>query len=78
MGAGLPLDEAVLITLATEFFETGKQTARLAHQIRQGAKLADLPVETAEIFSAINLKTAEAIGLDIPDEVLLQADIIVR
>jgi putative ABC transport system substrate-binding protein len=78
MGAGLPLDEAVLITLATDLFAMGKQAARLADQIRQGAKPADLPVETAEIFLTINLKTAEAIGLNIPDEVLLQADTIIR
>jgi hypothetical protein len=32
----------------------------------------------AEFYLAINLRTAEAIGLDISDEVLRQADIIVR
>jgi hypothetical protein len=37
-----------------------------------------LPVETAEFYLAINLKQAKAIGLDISDEILLQADIIVR
>ena len=68
----------MLLTLAGDLFETGKQTARLAHQIFQGAEPADLPVETAEFFFAINLKTAEAIGFDIPDEVLLQADTIIR
>jgi putative ABC transport system substrate-binding protein len=57
---------------------SGKQAARLAAQILRGVKPADLPVETAEFYLAINLKTAEAIGLDISDEVLLQADIIVR
>jgi putative ABC transport system substrate-binding protein len=55
-----------------------QEAARLADQILQGIKPADLPVETAEFFSAVNLKTAEAIGLEIPDEVLLQADIIIR
>jgi putative ABC transport system substrate-binding protein len=78
MGASLPLDEAVLFTLAGDLFDTGRQTARLANQIRQGARPADLPVETAEFSLTINLKTAEAIGLDIPDEVLLQADTIIR
>jgi putative ABC transport system substrate-binding protein len=78
MGAGLPLDEAVLLTLASDLFEAGKQAARLAHQIAQGVKPADLPVETAEFSMTINLKTAEAIGLDIPDMVLQQADTIIR
>ena len=78
MGASLPLDEAILFTLAVDLFDVGKQTARLAHQIRQGEKPADLPVETSEFFLIINLKTADAIGLDIPDDILLQADTIIR
>jgi putative tryptophan/tyrosine transport system substrate-binding protein len=55
-----------------------KQAARLASQILQGAKPADLPVETAEFFSAINLKAAQAIDLYIPDATLRQANIIIR
>ncbi|HNT77856.1 MAG TPA: ABC transporter substrate-binding protein [Anaerolineae bacterium] len=55
-----------------------QEAARLADQILQGIKPADLPVETAEFFTAINLNTAKAIGLDISDEILLQADIIIR
>ena len=55
-----------------------QQAARLADQILRGTKPSDLPIEMAEFFLAINLKTAEAIGLDIPDEVLLEADIIIR
>ena len=56
----------------------GKQAARLADQIFKGARAADLPVEMADFFLAINLKTAKTIGLTIPDEILRQADIIVR
>lgn len=78
MGAPIVLDEAVLLTYAADFFEVGRQAARLAHQIHQGVKPADLPVETAEFFLTINPKTAEAIGLDIPDDILEQADTIVR
>jgi putative ABC transport system substrate-binding protein len=68
----------VLISYAMQQISAGKQAARLADQILRGTKPADLPVETAEFYLAINLKTAEAIGLDISDEILLQADIIVR
>ena len=70
--------DGVLTAYAFEQINSGKQAARLADQIFQGVKPADLPVETAEFHLTINLKTAEAIGLDIPDEILLQADIIVR
>jgi putative tryptophan/tyrosine transport system substrate-binding protein len=78
MGARLPLDEAVLITYVSDLFAVGMQTARLAHQIHQGVTPADLPVETSDVFLTINLKTAEKIGLQIPDEILLQADHIIR
>jgi len=57
---------------------SGKQAARLADQIFNGVKPADLPVEMAEFYLAINLKTAKSIGLTIPDEILRQADIIIR
>ena len=55
-----------------------QQAARLASQILQGTSPADLPVETTQLFAAINLKTAQAIGLDIPDDILRQANIIIR
>jgi putative ABC transport system substrate-binding protein len=56
----------------------GKQAARLTDRLLKGAKPADLPVETAEYFLAINVKTAQAINLNITDEVLRQATTIVR
>lgn len=55
-----------------------QQAARLASQILRGIKPADLPVETTQLFSAINLKIAQAIGLEIPDDILRQANIIIR
>ena len=68
----------VLTSYGIEQSSSGKQAARLADQILQGARPADLPVEMADFYLAINLKTAKAIGLDVPYEILQQADIIVR
>jgi putative ABC transport system substrate-binding protein len=59
-------------------FEIGRQAARLADRIFQGVPPAELPVETARSYLAINLKTARALGIDIPSEVLRSADILVR
>ncbi|MFH1153051.1 MAG: ABC transporter substrate-binding protein [Pseudomonadota bacterium] len=56
----------------------GRQAARLVDQIFKGTRPMDLPVETAEFYLAINLKIAKSIGLDISEEILRQADIIVR
>jgi putative ABC transport system substrate-binding protein len=67
-----------LVSYATDYFSMGKQAARLADQVLGGADPADLPVETSEYFLTINLKTAQAIGLDVPDEILEQADTIIR
>jgi putative ABC transport system substrate-binding protein len=68
----------VLTSYGVEQSSAGKQAARLADQILQGVKPSDLPVEMADFYLAINLKTAKAIGLDVPYEILQQADIIVR
>jgi len=70
--------EDMLFTYGTNLVGPGQQAARLVDQILQGKKPADLLVETAEFFLRINLKTATAIGLDIPDELLRQADTVMR
>jgi putative ABC transport system substrate-binding protein len=68
----------VLTSFGMDQYLTGKQAARLADQIFKGTRPADLPVEMAEFYLAINLKTAKTISLTIPDEILRQADIIIR
>jgi putative ABC transport system substrate-binding protein len=68
----------VLTSFGFDLHLAGKQAARLADQIFRGASPADLPVEMAELYLAVNLKTAGAIGLTIPEKILRQAHIIVR
>ena len=70
--------EGLLMSYGFEQRASGKQAARLATQILQGTSPADLPVETSEFSLIINLQTAEALGFEIPNEILLQADIIIR
>jgi len=80
VGANNPayLKAGVVVIYAADFFAIGQQAARLADQIVKGTKPADLPVEAAERFLHINIQTATAIGLDIPDEYLRQADMVMR
>jgi putative tryptophan/tyrosine transport system substrate-binding protein len=76
--SSLIADEAIPITFANELDASGKQAARIAHQIILGSKPADLPVETSDISLIINLRTAEKIGLNISDDILAQAKKIIR
>jgi len=65
-----------LLTYASDYTALGKQGAVLADKILKGAKPADLPIELPDkIHLALNLKTAQAIGLKIPRELLLRADV---
>ena len=56
-----------------------RRAAYFVDRIFKGAKAADLPVEQATKFDMVlNLKTAKAIGLTIPDSVLVLADEVIE
>jgi putative ABC transport system substrate-binding protein len=64
-----------LISYGPDAYGEGVQAASLVAKIRGGAKPGDLPVEGAErIDLAVNLKTADILGLAIPRRILLRAD----
>ncbi|MCB0032521.1 MAG: ABC transporter substrate-binding protein [Anaerolineales bacterium] len=67
-----------LLLYAPDLNLMSAQVARLAAQILDGNDPATLPVEAPEFFLTINQTTADAIGLEIPEDVLQAADEIIR
>lgn len=66
-----------LATYAADYNALGKQGAVLAHKILKGAKPADLPIELPhKVNLVLNLTTAKFIGLSIPKEIILRADVV--
>ena len=56
-----------------------RRGALYVHKILQGTKPTDLPVEQPVKFDlAVNVKTAKAIGLSVPESFLLRADEVIE
>jgi putative ABC transport system substrate-binding protein len=68
-----------LVSYGPNVVEIAQQLAVYADKILKGAKPADLPVEEPTKYDlVINLKTAKALGLTIPQSVLARADQIIE
>jgi putative tryptophan/tyrosine transport system substrate-binding protein len=74
-GTALWVGYGGLISYGPDYYAQGAQAAALVAKIRRGARPQDLPVEGAEkIDLAVNLKTADLLGLTVPRKILLRAD----
>ena len=68
----------VLVSYGEAIVRIGGQISHLADRILKGASPKDMPIEMADFLLTINLKTAEQLGVRIPDEILSQADVVER
>jgi putative ABC transport system substrate-binding protein len=68
-----------LMSYGVEFAPMYRRAGAYAVKILGGAKPADLPVEQASKFeTVVNLKTAKAIGVELPTSILLRADQVIE
>lgn len=69
-GADSMVQDGGFATVGIEYTKLGQETAKMAAEVLEGTPVSELPVVTMEEFGTfINPDTAEAIGIEIPQEI---------
>jgi len=87
LGAGLPIISSLsVVTRAGGLLSYGsnhdynwERAAYFIDRLLQGARASELPIEQAlRLTFALNIQTAKALGIDIPQSILFRADEVIR
>lgn len=74
VGADSMVQDGGLATVGIDYTLLGRETAKMAQQIKDGQNISELPVKVFSEYSVyINETTAEEIGITIPEDILNSA-----
>ena len=78
-GQSFWVEQGALVSYGPDYYASGRQAARLVDKILNGEDPAQIPVEVnPNIEFAINMKTAEALGLKVAPDMLYRANRVIR